>query len=243
LDCTDNFATKYLLGDAAILFGVPVVQASIHRFEGQMLTIDGASEGGCLRCLWPEPPPDGMIGNCAEVGVLGVVPGLFGTMQAAEALKRLLGLPGTLDRHLLIMDALSFETRRIARRKDPECPLCGAHPSIGALPTARASSFELDPSELTPEALSGFRIVDLREPEEKSGSMPPHTLNWPFSGFDSNHVPFDAERPVLLVCARGARSRIAAERLRAQGWDAVYSLIGGAPGLNALASNDRHAAE
>ena len=82
LDCTDNFNTKYLLADAAILLGKPVIQASIHRFEGQLLTIDAVSQGGCLRCLWPAPPPEGTVGNCAEVGVLGVVPGLFGTLQA-----------------------------------------------------------------------------------------------------------------------------------------------------------------
>jgi adenylyltransferase/sulfurtransferase len=109
LDCTDNFATKYLLTDAAVLYGKPVVQASIHRFEGQLLTIDPQSPGGCLRCLWPAPPPEGLIGNCAEVGVLGVTPGLFGTLQASEALKIILGLPGVLDRHLLIMDALRPE--------------------------------------------------------------------------------------------------------------------------------------
>ena len=106
--------------------GKPVVQASIHRFEGQLLTIDPNSPGGCLRCLWPAPPPEGLIGNCAEVGVLGVTPGLFGTLQASEALKIILGLPGVLDRHLLIMDALSLETRRIARRRDADCPICGA---------------------------------------------------------------------------------------------------------------------
>jgi adenylyltransferase/sulfurtransferase len=233
LDCTDNFTTKYLLADAAILFGVPVVQASIHRFEGQLLTIDATSDGGCLRCLWPEPPPEGMIGNCAEVGVLGVVPGLFGTLQAAEVLKRLLGLPGTLERHLFIMDALSLETRKIARRKDADCPLCGAHKAIHALSKTEHSLFEIDPSNLTADALARFRIVDLREPEERPDAPLPQAMQWPFSGFDPEKPPFDDSSPILLVCGIGRRSRIAAERLRGQGWDQVYSLIGGAASLNA----------
>lgn len=235
LDCTDNFATKYLLADAAILFGKPVIQASIHRFEGQMLTIEAGSEGGCLRCLWPAPPPEGMVGNCAEVGVLGIVPGLFGTLQAAEALKRLLGLPGTLERHLLILDALTLETRRIARARDETCPLCGDSPSIRTLEAVQEerAAFELDAAELTEPALAGFRIVDLREPDERVDSPLPGALQVPFGSFDPLHPPFDAELPVLFVCARGRRSRIAAEKLRAQGWDEVYSVIGGAPALGA----------
>jgi adenylyltransferase/sulfurtransferase len=239
LDCTDNFPTKYLLGDAAVLFGVPVVQASIHRFEGQMLTIDPKSEGGCLRCLWREPPPEGAVGNCAEVGVLGVVPGLFGTMQAAEALKLILGLPGTLDSHLLIMDALSFETRRIARRRDAECPLCGEHPSITALPQAANDAVELDAAELTSEALADFRIVDLREPEERVEAPLPDTImacavQLPFSRFDAAALPFDDSRKVLFVCSRGGRSLKAATELRARGWREVYSLVGGASRLTPL---------
>jgi adenylyltransferase/sulfurtransferase len=240
LDCTDNFTAKYLLADAAILFGKPVVQASIHRFEGQLLTIDPDSDGGCLRCLWPEPPPEGMIGNCAEVGVLGVVPGLFGTLQAAEALKIILGLPGVLDRHLLIMDALTLATRRIARRKDADCPLCGAHPTIHELAGPGVAPYELDPADLTLDRLDHLRVVDLREPAERPEAPLPSALQWPFSGFDPENPPFDAAAPVLLVCGRGMRSRIAAGELRARGMKEVYSLIGGA---SALAHLGRQAAE
>jgi len=242
LDCTDNFRTKYLLADAAILFGKPVVQASIHRFEGQMLTIAPGSEGGCLRCLWPEPPPEGMVGNCAEVGVLGVVPGLFGTLQAAEVLKRLLGLPGTLERHLLILDALSFEGRRIARVRDEACPLCGDAPTIRTLHASKQerAAFELDPADLTDEALARFQVVDLREPEERAAAPLADALQAPFSTFDADHPPFDASRPVLLVCAGGRRSRIAAEKLKALGWGEVYSAVGGA---SALGASLRRAAE
>ncbi len=240
LDCTDNFTAKYLIADAAILFGVPVVQASIHRYEGQLLTIDPRSDGGCLRCLWPEPPPEGMIGNCAEVGVLGVVPGLFGTLQASEAIKIILGLPGVLDRHLLIMDALTLATRRIVRRKDADCPLCGAHPTIRALPQPEVAPFELDPAALTFEALGRFHMVDLREPEERPAAPLPYAQQWPFSSFDPDHPPFDEAAPVLLVCGAGRRSRIAAEQLRARGMSEVYSLIGGAAALTQVG---RQAAE
>lgn len=231
LDCTDNFATKYLLADAAILYGVPVVQASIHRFEGQLLTIDPKSDGGCLRCLWPAPPPEGLIGNCAEVGVLGVTPGLFGTLQASEALKIILGLPGVLNRHLLIMDALSLDTRKIARRKDADCPICGAHPTIHELQRRENAAHELDVADLTPEALARFRIVDLRETEERGEYPLPAAHHSPFTKFDATNPTFDNSKPVLLVCAQGRRSQAATQQLRAQGWNDVFSLIGGAKSL------------
>jgi adenylyltransferase/sulfurtransferase len=240
LDCTDNFTAKYLLADSAILFGKPLVQASIHRFEGQLLTIDPASDGGCLRCLWPEPPPDGMIGNCAEVGVLGVVPGLFGTLQASEALKIILGLPGALDRHLLIMDALTLATRRIARRKDADCALCGDRPTIHALSRPTAQPFELAADDLTAGMLTDFRIVDLREPEERADYPLPQAIQWPFSGFDPANPPFDSSAPVLLVCGGGVRSLAGARALRARGLNEVYSLVGGA---KAFAQLGRQAAE
>jgi adenylyltransferase/sulfurtransferase len=234
LDCTDNFATKYLLSDAAILLGKPVIQASIHRFEGQLLSIDPASAGGCLRCVWPAPPVDGMVGNCAEIGVLGVVPGLFGAMQAAEALKTILGLPGRLDAHLLIMDALTFESRRIARRCDEDCPVCGAHPTIRSLRGPQDAAYELRPDALSPTALANFRVVDLREDEERRAAPLANVESAPFSRFDACAPPFDATKPVLLVCARGGRSNQAAEQLRAQGWSDVFSLVGGAASLLGL---------
>jgi adenylyltransferase/sulfurtransferase len=238
LDCTDNFRTKYLLADAAILFGKPLVQASIHRFEGQLLTIDPNSPGGCLRCLWQEPPPEGTVGNCAEVGVLGVTPGLFGTLQASEALKIILGLPGVLDRHLLIMDALSLDSRRIARRKDADCPLCGPHASIHALAAHADADFEIDAADIAD--LSRYRVVDLREPHEWADAPLPDALQWPFTAFDPEAPPFDGSRPVLFVCAKGGRSRNAAERMRLKGWRDVFSLIGGA---SVLARTYRQAAE
>ena len=231
LDCTDNFRTKYLLTDAAVLYGKPVVQASIHRFEGQLLTIDPKSNGGCLRCLWPAPPPEGLIGNCAEVGVLGVTPGLFGTLQASEALKIVLGLPGVLDGHLLIMDALTLQTRRIARRRDADCPLCGENPTIHALEPRSAEPYTIDAADLTPEALARFRVVDLREAEERVERPLPQAQHAPFSRFDAVNPGFDKSRPVLLVCAAGRRSASAAEQLRAQGWNDVFSLLGGAKSL------------
>lgn len=238
LDCTDNFRTKYLLADAAILFGKPLVQASIHRFEGQLLTIDPKSPGGCLRCLWPEPPPEGTVGNCAEVGVLGVTPGLFGTLQASEALKITLGLPGVLDRHLLIMDALSLDSRKIARRKDADCPLCGAHRSIHTLAAQPDADFEIQAADIAD--LSRYRVVDLREPHEWADAPLPDAHKWPFTTFNADTPPFDDSRPVLFVCAKGGRSRNAAEQMRLKGWQDVFSLIGGAA---ALLHTHRQAAE
>jgi adenylyltransferase/sulfurtransferase len=238
LDCTDNFRTKYLLADAAILYGKPLVQASIHRYEGQLLTIDPKSEGGCLRCLWPEAPPEGSVGNCAEVGVLGVTPGLFGTLQASEALKLILGLPGVLDRHLMIMDALTFDTRKIARRKDADCPLCGTRRTIHALAGVANASFEIEAADIAD--LSRYRVVDLREPHEWAGAPLPSAEKWPFSTFNPEKPPFDDSQPVLFVCAKGGRSHSAAEQLRLKGWQDVFSLIGGAA---ALLHSHRQAAE
>lgn len=238
LDCTDNFRTKYLLGDAAILHRRPLVQASIHRYEGQLLTIDPKSDGGCLRCLWPEPPPEGTVGNCAEVGVLGVTPGLFGTMQASEALKIILELPGVLDRHLMIMDALTLDSRKIARRKDADCPLCGTHPTIHGLAAGADADFEIEAADIAD--LSRYRIVDLREPHEWDDAPLPDAQKWPFTTLNPDAPPFDNSQPVLFVCAKGGRSRNAAEQLRLKGWRDVFSLIGGAA---ALLHSHRQAAE
>ena len=166
--------------------------------------------------------------------MLGVTPGLFGTLQASEALKIILGLPGVLSRHLLIMDALTLDTRKIARCKDADCPLCGAHPTIHALQRRENAAHDLDVADLTPEALARFRIVDLREPEEWADYPLPQAEHAPFTTFNAASPGFDKSKPVLLVCAAGRRSQAATQQLRAQGWNDVFSLIGGAKSLFSL---------
>jgi molybdopterin/thiamine biosynthesis adenylyltransferase/molybdopterin synthase catalytic subunit/rhodanese-related sulfurtransferase len=250
LDCTDNFTAKYLLNDAAILFGKPVVQASIYRFEGQLLTIDGASTSGCLRCLFPEPPPAGAIGDCAETGVLGAVPALFGTLQASEAIKRILGLE-TLD-DLLMFDLLSLESRKIARMRDENCALCGAHPFIRHPGESRDLppiipedpgvrrdddmggddiDFIVQPDE-TGETLRGrFTFIDVREDWELEMHPVPDALHMPTSAFDLSLLTKSVDEPLLLICAKGVRSRAAAEYLRRAGWARAYNLVGGVDSL------------
>ncbi|MDB5367574.1 MAG: molybdopterin converting factor [Rhodospirillales bacterium] len=239
LDCTDNFATKYLLNDAAHLLGVPVVQASLYQYEGQLQTIDAASDGGCLRCIHPAPPPAGAVGNCAEVGVLGVVPQLFGALQAAEALKRLLGMPGQLSDATLLFDLATFETQRFKRPRRPDCALCGEQPSITSLTDvtvaqAPPSEIEVDLASIDHATLRGARWIDLREPAERSGAVPPGTLSRPFGGFDADAPGFEPGPRTFLFCAAGRRSLRAAQKLRARGWSDVWSVRGGADAVRAI---------
>jgi sulfur-carrier protein adenylyltransferase/sulfurtransferase len=238
LDCTDNFATKYLLNDAAHLLGVPVVQASIYQYEGQLQTIDAASGGGCLRCVHPAPPPAGAVGNCAEVGVLGVVPQLFGALQATEALKRILGLPGQLDTSVLLFDLGTLETQRLARPRRAGCALCGTAPSITTLgdiqeAAAPASEIEIDLAAVDVHTLASVRWIDLREPAERTGTVPPGTLSRPFGAFDADAPGFEPGPRTFLFCAAGRRSMRAAQKLRARGWRDVWSVRGGAEAVRA----------
>ena len=206
LDGTDLLETKFLLNRVCVTLGKPLVVASVYQFEGQLQVV--TSEGPCLECLWPSPPEDGCVGTCAEVGVLGVTPGLLGTMQAAETLKLILGLP--VVRGVLMVDLLRSETRtmRLARRAD--CAVCA--PS--AQPLAGLETIEVATTE-------EYEAFDIREPDEvalKPSGLP----NIPMSRWETPaHV-----KPLLLVCASGRRSLSLAKRLRKEGIRA-YSLIGG----------------
>ena len=230
LDCTDNFTTKYLLNDAAILLGKTVIQASIYRFEGQLLTIDRQSAGGCLRCLWPAPPPAGAIGDCAEVGVLGTVPALFGTLQANEAIKAVLGLPSATADKALLFDLLTLESRSLYRHRQRECPVCGERPSITSL-VAATEPLELvpEPRDTLTDLVVRYRLIDLREDGE--GRRVPQAYHLPFSRFSVAAMPCPATESVLLFCGRGGRSLQAATTLQQAGWSQVFSLQGGAASL------------
>ncbi len=139
LDCSDNFSTKFMLHDQARAWGIPLVLASIYQFDGQLMSFVPGREAGCLRCLWPEEPPAECVGSCAEVGVLGPVPGVFGCLQAMEALKLLLGLPDTLAERMLLLDLRSYRTRNLRRSRRPDCLLCGEGDEITS-PTSRVHS-------------------------------------------------------------------------------------------------------
>ena len=233
LDCTDNFATKFALNDAAHVLGKPVVFASVHQYEGQLQVVDPARGGACLRCIWPQATRDGVVGNCAEAGVLGPVPGLLGTLQALETLKILLNLPGRLGDELLVVDALGAEISRVRARRATECMAgsCIRLPKQKSAAT-EAAALECAFERLAPAVEAGFVVIDIRDADEVAQRPLPHPavrhvpMNELLSG---RNLPNDAR--YLLVCARGLRSRGAAETLRDRGIAEVYSLRGGAQAL------------
>lgn len=234
IDCSDNFTTKFLLNDACVLARKPVIFASVYQYEGQLQIYRPEEDTACLRCLWPEATRDGIVGNCAEAGVLGPIPGALGSLQAMEALKLLLDLPGQLRGELLILDLLSLEARRI---RAPRAPVCkpGACARITAIAPAvdAAADLEVSFGSLARAARDGYDIIDIRDDKEVASA--------PVAGVEHTHIPMadlledphalDPERCYLLVCARGARSRATALELRNHGRPRVFSLRGGLAGL------------
>jgi adenylyltransferase/sulfurtransferase len=234
VDGTDNFPTRYLVNDACVLTHRPYIYGSVFRFEGQV-SIFATAEGPCYRCLYPEPPPPGLVPSCAEGGVLGVLPGIIGTIQATEALKRILKAGESLAGRLLILDALEMKFREIRVRRDPECPVCGDHPTIRELQdyeqfcgTAFAASsslpadFDISPVELS-QAL-GRRLapllLDVREPMEFRINRLPNSVLIPFGHLPDRLAEIDATRDVVVYCHHGIRSVRAVELLRAAGFRA-----------------------
>ena len=213
LDGTDRLETKFLLNRVCVGLGKPFVVASVHRFEGTLQVVRPG--GPCLECLWPTPPEDGCVGTCAEVGVLGVTPGLLGTMQATEALKLLLGLP--VAQGVVMVDLLRTEVRTMRLARRTECPVCGA----GARALEGIETIEL--GELDDE---NYTVIDIREPGEVA-TCPTELPNVPMSTW----ITPAHEKPLLLVCASGRRSLTLAKRLRTEGVLA-YSLAGGVASLS-----------
>jgi len=241
VDGTDNFATRYLVNDACALSAKPYVYGSILRFEGQASVFD-AAHGPCYRCLFPSPPPPGLVPSCAEAGVLGVLPGVIGAIQATEAIKLLLGRGDTLLGRLLLYDAWTLTFRELALRKDPECPLCGREPTIRALvdyeelcgtaPSAapaagsreRVSVRELAAMRERGEA---FTLLDVREPGELAISRLDGAMHIPMGVLPVRAHELDASRPVVVFCHRGVRSLLAARWMRTNGFRSVVDLEGG----------------
>ena len=242
VDGTDNFATRYLVNDTSVLLGIPNVYGAVHRFEGQA-SVFGTSTGPCYRCLFREPPPPELVPNCAEAGVLGVVPGLVGTIQAAEAIKMLLGLGDTLAGRLLTIDALTMEFRTIEIRRDPECPACGTHEitelidydvfcsGVGAHEPARAAVQEIQPAQLAERLARGkpenLEIIDVREPFEWELGHIPGARLVPLNRLADEIPRLDKRRETILYCKVGVRSRFAAEQLADAGLAEVRNLTGG----------------
>jgi sulfur-carrier protein adenylyltransferase/sulfurtransferase len=245
IDGTDNFPTRYLVNDACVLLGKPYVYGSVFRFEGQNAVF--AAEGGpCYRCLFAEPPPPGLVPSCAEGGVIGVVPGIVGTIQAMEAIKLLLGIGEPLIGKLLIFDALRMRFRELKLKRDPECPVCGDHPSVTELidyerfcgvepdvqgKDAMATETELGVVELKEELDRGepVTLIDVREPYEWDiGNLEPQGARLiPLGDLPERFSEIDPQDNIVVHCRSGARSARAADFLRAQGYERVRNLEGG----------------
>jgi len=241
VDGTDNFATRYLVNDACVLLGKPNVYGSIFRFEGQA-SVFGYSNGPCYRCLYPEPPPPGLVPSCAEGGVLGVLPGIVGSIQAAETLKLIIGKGEPLVGRLLLFDALSMKFRELKLRKNPDCPVCGARPTVtklidysefcgvrGEETSAPASTVpEITPRELKARLDRGDNlfILDVREPHEyQICNIGGYLI--PLGDLSKRVNELDSSREIVAHCRSGKRSAEASEFLRQSGFRKVLNLKGG----------------
>jgi molybdopterin/thiamine biosynthesis adenylyltransferase/molybdopterin synthase catalytic subunit/rhodanese-related sulfurtransferase len=227
VECSDNFATKFLTNDAALAARKPAIFASVYQYEGQLQVYRGTDDSACLRCIWPEATRDGLVGNCAEAGVLGPVPGVFGTLQALEAMKLILGLPG-LTNELLLLDLLTLEQRKLRTSRRVEC---NHSPHIVLRP--QLEDIEVSFSDLAPAVAAGFRIVDVREADEVNEQpIPAPSIHIPLATLLASHDTLDRHERYLVVCARGGRSRAATEHLREHGFKA-FSLKGGVAAIAA----------
>jgi adenylyltransferase/sulfurtransferase len=241
VDGTDNFATRYLVNDACVLLGKPNVYGSIFRFEGQA-SVFSTADGPCYRCLFPEPPPPGLVPNCAEGGVLGVLAGMIGTIQAAEALKLVLGAGRSLAGRLLLVDALTMEHRSVTLRRDPACPACGTRTitalidyddfcgtSVGAVEGSPDGVVEITPRELAARLLEGADIdlIDVREPGEWEIAHLEGARLVPLGTLGGSLATLDRTRETIVMCRSGGRSARAAAELQAAGFSKVSSLAGG----------------
>jgi molybdopterin/thiamine biosynthesis adenylyltransferase/rhodanese-related sulfurtransferase len=240
VDGTDNFPTRYLVNDACVLLHKPNVYGSIFRFEGQVSVFD-AERGPCYRCLYSEPPPPGLVPSCAEGGVLGVLPGIIGTLQANETVKLLLGIGEPLIGRLVLFDGLKTEFRELKLRKNPDCPICGTHPTIHTLIdyeafcgiTRLSSTDAHGVPEITVEELkrrldehADVFILDVREPHEyKISHLGGHLI--PFNDLLNRVKELDSSKEIVVYCASGVRSARAAKLLAEMGFKRVKNLVGG----------------
>lgn len=243
IDGTDNFPTRYLVNDACVFLGKPSVYGSIFRFEGQV-SVFSPPEAPCYRCLYPEPPPPGMVPSCAEGGVLGVLPGVIGTLQATEALKLLLGIGEPLFGRLLLFDALELRFRELNVRRDPNCPVCGDHPTLLELVDYQEfcgvtredeDGGRLGPDDLTAQELKerldgdggGPVLLDVREPHEQLICQIEGSRSLPLSRLPELVNQLNSEDEFVVYCHYGLRSPEALEFLRTCGFRKVKNLAGG----------------
>jgi adenylyltransferase/sulfurtransferase len=247
VDGTDNFPTRYLVNDACVLLGKPNVYGSIFRFEGQATVF--AYEGGpCYRCLYPEPPPPGLVPSCAEGGVLGILPGTIGLIQATETVKLILGIGEPLVGRLLLFDALGMRFRELKLRKNPECPICGDHrtitnlidyhqfcgvpqqaPQETARQEAKVTESEIEVTEVKEKLDRGddFVLIDVREPHEYQICNIPAAKLIPLGEVAKRLGELDPEADIVIHCKSGMRSARACGILKAAGFKHVRNMKGG----------------
>jgi adenylyltransferase/sulfurtransferase len=241
VDGTDNFPTRYLVNDACLLLGKPNIYGSIFRFEGQV-TVFGMPDGPCYRCLYPEPPPPGLVPSCAEGGVLGVLPGIVGSLQALEAIKLILGRGDLLSGRLVLFDALALKFRELKLRKNSDCPMCGVHPKIQQLidynefcgirgeevPEGDLHVPEMTARELKQRLEQGddLFILDVREPHEyQICNLKGHLI--PLGELPRRVHELDSSHEIVAHCRSGKRSAQAVDFLRKAGFRKIYNLRGG----------------
>jgi adenylyltransferase/sulfurtransferase len=243
VDGTDNFPTRYLTNDACVLLKKPNVYGSIFRFEGQASVFAPHLGGPCYRCLYPEPPPPGLVPSCAEGGVFGVLPGIIGAIQATEILKLALGIGSSLISRLLLFDALGMKFRELKLRRDPQCPLCGEHPTLTELIdypmfcglTPASSAAATNPDEVTVHELKrvlddprlGIKVIDVREPDECQIARIEGVQLMPLSTLARRFTELDPNTSYYVHCKVGVRSLQALQFLREHGFKHLKSVKGG----------------
>jgi adenylyltransferase/sulfurtransferase len=239
LDCTDSITAKYVLNDACFLLRKTLIQVGIYQWEGQ-LRVMVAGQKGCLRCLWPQVPEPGCVGTCVDGGVLGVIPNVFGHLQAMEALRIILQMQSVFDNELLMFNIADFQLRRLKIKPDVQCPLCGSTPSIDALDLRQyqpPADYIVDVGSLTSDEFRKYVLVDVREHQER--------VMDPLEGFASEHMPlsefteeaiaFEKDRPYLLFCSAGIRSSRLAVMMHEMGYPCVFSVKDGIGAIRDLA--------
>ena len=243
VDGTDNYPTRYLVNDACVMLGIPNVYGSIFRFDGQA-SVFCQENGPCYRCVYPSPPPPGLVPSCAEGGVLGVLPGIIGTIQATEAVKLILGKGSSLSGRLLVLDAMKMHFRELKLRKDPNCPVCGEHPTITELIDYElfcgirgeemeakdlGREWEISPKGLEEKIKAGddLVILDVRNPEEAQISRIPGSILIPLGELPERVAELNTADQMVVHCRMGGRSAKAVEFLRSVGFKKVKNLVGG----------------
>jgi molybdopterin/thiamine biosynthesis adenylyltransferase/rhodanese-related sulfurtransferase len=243
IDGTDNFPTRYLTNDLCVLTGKPNIYGSIYRFEGQA-SVFYAKEGPCYRCLFPEPPPPGLVPSCAEGGVLGVLPGTIGTIQATEAIKMLLGIGSSLVGRLLLYDALDMSFEYVKLKKNPNCKVCGPNPEVTELidydafcgvpglghdEGSAGMDWDISATDLAARLRNGekIRLIDVREPHELAISSLPGEELLPLGQLAARLPELDSSQEIVLFCKTGSRSSRALELLVSAGFRKVKNLQGG----------------